>query len=236
MYRSLNAHKIVNTAQTLRNRIHERFPGSGLSKVSDELLGLSNDALVRAEQIARPNLALRISVSTVVIILVVLIVRSLLGLNIELKPRTLSELAQLIEAGLNDIILLSAAIFFLVTFENRLKRAKTLKAVHELRSLAHIIDMHQLTKDPERLMAQDRFGDTPSSPKRIADPIQLTRYLDYCSEMLSGVSKISAVYVQNFQDATALAAVNEIESLAASLSQKIWQKIMIILSSATRAA
>ena len=28
---------------------------------------------------------------------------------------------------------------------------RALKAIHELRSIAHIIDMHQLTKDPERI-------------------------------------------------------------------------------------
>jgi hypothetical protein len=54
------------------------------------------------------------------------------------------------------------------------------------------------------------------------------RYLDYCSELLSLTSKVAALYVQHLNDAVVLAAVNDIESLAASLSHKIWQKIMII--------
>ena len=40
---------------------------------------------------------------------------------------------------------------FLVTLEVRLKRRRALAAIHELRAMAHIIDMHQLTKDPDRI-------------------------------------------------------------------------------------
>ena len=71
---------------------------------------------------------------------------------------------QVLESAINDVVLLGAGLFFLMTLETRIKRRRALKAIHELRSLAHIIDMHQLTKDPERLIHPDR--DTASSPKR----------------------------------------------------------------------
>ena len=58
----------------------------------------------------------------------------------------------LMEAGINDVVLIGAAIFFLLSFETRYKRQRALKAIHELRSIAHVIDMHQLTKDPHRIM------------------------------------------------------------------------------------
>ena len=96
----------------------------------------------------------------------------------------------------------------------------------ELRALAHIIDMHQLTKDPEMVLGE--HPPTESSPARNLTPFQLNRYLDYCSEMLSLVSKIGALYVQSFPDAQALAAVADIGNLTTELSQKIWQKIMIL--------
>jgi hypothetical protein len=86
--------------------------------------------------------------------------------------------------------------------------------------------MHQLTKDPERMVAQ--MAATPSSPKQNLSPGELGRYLDYCSEMLSLIGKLAALYVQKFDDPVALAAVNEVEDLTTSLSRKIWQKIMII--------
>ena len=111
---------------------------------------------------------------------------------------------------------------------SRVKRRRALKAIHELRALAHIIDMHQLTKDPERVMSPG--GETASSPKRKMKPFALGRYLDYCSEMLSIVGKIAALYVQNFDDNVVLASVNEVEALTTGLSRKIWQKIMILHS------
>ena len=117
---------------------------------------------------------------------------------------------------------------FLVTAETRIKRRRALKAIHELRALAHVIDMHQLTKDPERLVA--RLRETASSPKHNLTPAELGRYLDYCSEMLSLIGKLAALYVQKFDDPVALAAVNEVEDLTTGFSRKIWQKIMIINS------
>ena len=92
--------------------------------------------------------------------------------------------------------------------------------------------MHQLTKDPERLRA--RQVSTPSSPKQNLTPAELGRYLDYCSEMLSLIGKLAALYVQKFDDPVALAAVNEVEDLTTSLSRKIWQKIMIINSNSIK--
>src|SRR5262249_44355263 len=135
---------------------------------------------------------------------------------------------QLSEASLQDLVYLGIAIYFLTTLEGRLKRRRALKAIHELRAMAHIIDMHQLTKDPERVMGAGTGADTPSSPARSMTGFQLSRSLDYCSEMLSLLRKWAAIYVQDFTDAVTLAAVNEVEDLCNGLSRKIWQKIMIL--------
>ena len=43
MYRALDAEAIVATCETLRKRIAERFPGSGLSRVSVELLAVARN-------------------------------------------------------------------------------------------------------------------------------------------------------------------------------------------------
>jgi len=60
---------------------------------------------------------------------------------------------------------------------------------------------------------------------------ELQRYLDYCSEMLSLVGKVAAIYAQSFDDGVALASANEVESLTTGLSRKIWQKIMVLNNS-----
>ena len=227
MYRSLNADNIIKTAQQLHQRISERFPESGLRKVSEELVAEAQQASLTARWLAAPNTKIRIVSILIVVALFALAASTLLALNrrVELFS-SVSDFLQGVDAGVNELILIVAATYFLLGWETRLKRKRALRAIHVLRSFAHIIDMHQLTKDPERLDA--RKGDTPSSPRRTLTPFELTRYLDYCSEMLSIISKIAALYVQDFDDATTLAAVDEVEDLTGSLSQKMWQKIMIL--------
>jgi hypothetical protein len=144
----------------------------------------------------------------------------------EVSKVSLIELVQGLESGINDVIFVGAAIFFLASLESRIKRARVLAAIHELRALAHIIDMHQLTKDPERVLREG--PDTPSSPERTLSRFELGRYLDYCSELLSLLGKIAALYAQYTNDAVALSAVDQIEDLTSGLSRKIWQKIMVL--------
>jgi hypothetical protein len=233
MYRSLDSEKILGTIGTLGRRIDERFPGSGLGRVCQEMLTIAGESQKRTEWIAKPQRALRVFTGGMVTLLVGALLYVLAGAAWPRGGFDLVVLVQVSEAGLNVFLLLSAAILFLVTAETRIKRRRALKAIHELRALAHVIDMHQLTKDPERLLAG--MAKTPSSPKHNLSPAELGKYLDYCSEMLSLIGKLAALYVQKFDDPVALAAVNEVEDLTTGLSRKIWQKIMIINADAVKA-
>lgn len=226
MYRSLDSEKIVDTIGTLGKRIDERFPGSGLSRVCQELLTIAGESQKRSAWIAKPHKSLRLAVGVLITIIAVGFFLVLANSPLPRGGFDLIMLVQASEAGINVFILLSATVLFLITAEARVKRGRALKAIHELRALAHVIDMHQLTKDPERLLT--RGAGTPSSPKRDLSPAELMRYLDYCSEMLSLIGKLAALYVQRFDDPVALAAVNEVEDLTTGLSRKIWQKIMIL--------
>jgi hypothetical protein len=86
--------------------------------------------------------------------------------------------------------------------------------------------MHQLTKDPSSIISVG--GKTASSPARTLTRFELTRYLDYCSEMLSLASKVAVLFAQEFPEPTVTDAVSDIERIAAGLAQKIWQKIIIL--------
>lgn len=44
-------------------------------------------------------------------------------------------------------------------------------------------------------------------------PYQLTRYLDYCTELLAINSKLAALHVQCLQDSEVQKTVDEVESL-----------------------
>ncbi|HEX8284681.1 MAG TPA: hypothetical protein VF588_15055 [Pyrinomonadaceae bacterium] len=229
MYRSLDSEKIIETIGTLCRRIDERFPDSGLGRVCRELLTVAGESRERSAWIAKPHRSLRVAAWLLVVVILGGLAAVLANSAWPRGGFDLVVLVQVSEAGLNVTILLGAAVLFLATAEVRIKRGRALKAIHELRALAHVIDMHQLTKDPDRLPASGKA--TPSSPKRTLSAPELIRYLDYCSEMLSLIGKLAALYVQKFDDPVALAAVNEVEDLTTGLSGKIWQKIMILNAS-----
>src|SRR5262245_43502381 len=125
--------------------------------------------------------------------------------------------------AISDLVYAAIAIFFLWSFPERLERSRLLALLHQLRSTAHVIDMHQLTKDPEQL--KPSFRPTAKSTKLDMTRDQVERYLDYCSEMLSLVGKTAALCAEESRDSVILDSVSTIEILTVGLSRKIWQKI-----------
>lgn len=230
MYRTIDARAVVTTVSTLRDRVVERLPGSSLARVAEELREVALQSAERAAASARPLLGLRLVMALVWLLLVAGLGFGLTSLRLSLAVQSVAELVQAIESLINDVVFLGIGLVFLVGLEGRIKRGRVLSALHELRSLAHIIDMHQLTKDPDRPVdaARSGGGDTASSPARTLTRFELGRYLDYCSEMLALLGKIAALYAQNSHDPVALGAVDEIEDLTSGLSHKIWQKIIIL--------
>ena len=229
MYLELNPQRIVETTELLHKRIAERFAGSGLSRLALEVADVARAAARVSDFLSRPIVWVRVSVGVAVVLLAAIVVIAVTAVKVDLGGAGFLETAQGVEAVINDLIFVGVAIYFLLGVEQRIKRARALKELHVLRSLAHVVDMHQLTKDPERLLTGARGRqDTASSPKRDMTAFELTRYLDYSSELLAILSKISAIYVQRFNDAEALRAAGDIEDLTVGLSRNIWQKIMIL--------
>lgn len=229
VYRELDPERISETSAILQRRIEERFPNSGLSRIAGELTLVAKAAEQVSAWLARPIIWLRFAVALGVAILAFLVLAALLSVRLDLAGIGFLESAQGVEAAVNDLVFVAIAIYFLLGVEARLKRARALKELHVLRSMAHVVDMHQLTKDPERLTQGERGGsDTASSPRRDMTSFQLTRYLDYSSELLAILSKVAAIYVQRFNDAETLRAAGDIEDLTVGLSRNIWQKIMIL--------
>jgi hypothetical protein len=225
-YRHLDAEQIGATLDRLQKRVSERFPDSGLSGVTGDLVDFSREAFDVVAYLKKPNWPIRLGVGTVIGVMSAVLVAAALRVRLPGQVDRLSELVQMLESAINDIVFLGIGVYFLVTIESRIKRRRALNALHQLRSVVHIVDMHQLTKDPERLMAP--HADTASSPERSMSPPELGRYLDYCSELLSLTSKIAALFVQDFNDPVVLSTVNEIETLVTGLSGKIWQKITLL--------
>lgn len=226
MYKRLHIEKLIDTLEVLRARVLERFPEASLAKVCDELLIIANNSKDRIAWIARANKPVRISVSVVFILALAGIWISAHNVEIQVKKPSSSDVVQIIDAFLSTLVLLGGSSFFLFSLESRIKRQRALNALHELRAIAHVIDLHQLRKDPYSSLNETQS--TPSSPARDLNAFQLRRYLDYCAEMLSLVGKLAALYSQKLPDADIVSAANEIEILCSTMSQKVWQKIQAL--------
>jgi hypothetical protein len=224
--RSLDPAQISATIERLSRRCAIRFPNSGLSTICQNLLDVARHAAETAAWIDRPLVTLRIAIALLLVLIVAGLAVTVTAIRAPTAPLSLTELIQVIESGVNDLVFVALGVFFLVSIETRMKRRRALRAIHELRSIAHVIDMHQLTKDPELVL--HRGQGTGVVARRTMTRFELTRYLDYCSEALSLTGKVAALYIQNFQDEVALQAVNEVEDLTTGLSRKIWQKLTIL--------
>lgn len=229
-YRRLDSQEIIATVKTLQHRIETRFPHSSLGKICAELLRVAEENVTRVQWIQRPHLPLRVAVVILSVAMIAVVTDLVLHLH-QFQVSDYVNFIQALDASIGSIVFIGAAILFLVSWENRIKCDRALKAIHELRAMAHIVDMHQLTKDPENYFGR---GHRPASPpKREMTPFELNRYLDYCIDSLALISKIAALYVQGFRNPVLMDAVDDVEDLTTGLSRKIWQKI-IVLDNLTR--
>lgn len=224
----LNPDMLVETVIKLEKRIYERFPQSGLLQVCREMIALTRECSNLARRLRPPIWPLRFFIFGGAVLLIGLVIWAITQMitHFSLKADGVPDLLQATESAINELIFLAIALFFMVGMEARIKRRVALSALHRLRSIAHVIDMHQLTKDPAILLSgQER---TASSPERTFSRYELSRYLDYCSEMLALNAKTAALFAQNTEDEILLNAINDLEQLTQGLSAKIWQKIMIL--------
>jgi hypothetical protein len=221
-FRSLESNKIIHTITELHDRICQRFPRSDLAAVCEELMVVAKETEAKAQAVNAPNYPLRAIILILIGAagtLIYFVVRA-----IQLRPAEveLFGLFQGLEAGTNLIIFISVAIFFLFSLESRLARTRALSDLNELRSIIHVIDMHQFSKDPSELLSADSTEGMTRT--------DLTRYLGYCSIMLSLGAKLAALYAQKLPDEVVIDAASDLQNVAGGLSLKIWQKISILES------
>lgn len=224
MYRSLKPDRVTETIEALARRIGERFPGSGLWGVCNDVVQLSRQTAQRVVEVSRPHWGLRLVLALIQLVtLVGLYFLAQFALSLRASDE-LSDFLQGFDAAVSLAIFVGGAGLFVWTLEARIKRERALRALHELRAIVHVIDMHQLTKDPSMLGA----ARVSSSPERNMTPFELMRYLDYCSELLSLTAKLAALFAEKNSDHVVVDTVGDIERLTSALSAKIWQKISMV--------
>lgn len=221
----LDIEKTIKTIERLTLRISDRFPDSSLYQVCIKLKRVAERSEIQIKKINRPFYIFRITFIILCLISLLFFYTAIKELHIkDFAIKSISDLTQSAEATLNAIALIGASFFFLYKLEDYFKRKIIFKVFHELRTIAHVIDMHQLTKDP----LANNTESTSNSPVRELSQFELYRYLDYCSEMLSLTSKVAVFYANENRDEVIVNSIHEIEILTSTLSRKIWQKITLI--------
>jgi hypothetical protein len=221
-YRSLESNKIIHAITEVHDRICQRFPKSDLAAVCEELLVVAKETEAKSQAVNAPNYPLRGIILVLIAAVGTLIYFGVRAIQLRPAEVELFGLFQGLEAGTNLLIFTSVAIYFLFSLESRMARTRALSDLNELRSIIHVIDMHQFSKDPSELLsAESTEGMTRTD---------LTRYLGYCSIMLSLGAKLAALYAQKLPDAIVIDAASDLQNVAGGLSLKIWQKISILES------
>jgi hypothetical protein len=225
----LVAQHVGATVEQLERRIHARFGERGLTKAARDLRQLV-DAVDRGtdqshRRFLRTTLAAR-GISIAILVATVATLTFSLRSAIINGLDNSSDWIPLIESVINDLVFSAIAVLFLWAFPERRERRTLLELLHRLRSLAHVIDMHQLSKDPEQV--QPTYVRTAESVSHGLDADQLHHYLDYCSEMLSLTAKTAALCAEHSADEVVLDTISTLETLTTELSNKIWQKISLL--------
>ncbi|MFK7789706.1 MAG: hypothetical protein AB8C95_09480 [Phycisphaeraceae bacterium] len=220
----LEPDRIVMTIELLAQRIETRLPKRNLAKVAHDTRAAAAEAVSLAKSIPEPIIWIR--VVSAVLALVMIAVTAKLAYHLKFTQSDGWAMLDGINSGISTLIYLGLAVLFLLTLEMRIKRRRALRALQELRALAHVIDMHQLSKDPQ--WHEHRESSPWDKESEHMDPYLLGRYLDYCVDLLALIGKLAALYAQNSQDGVVLQAVEEVENLTSTLATKIWQKIMLI--------
>lgn len=220
---------VVTTIDRLHERMTARFPTRSLPALALELREVATDVAATSARWRRWSRVVQVACRVLMVLLVVLAIVALTlitrGILAE-GPQHSFEWVPLIESFINNVIFVGAALFLLHALPARLGRGHLLEVLHRLRSLAHIIDMHQLTKDPERLRTD--FRATSASVDPDLDRAGMEHYLDYCSELLSLTGKVAALCAEQSTDDVVLTTVSTVENLTTELSRKIWQKIALL--------
>ncbi|GAA2469488.1 hypothetical protein [Terrabacter carboxydivorans] len=235
-YERLDGSEVRAVISFLGERIDDYLPRHPGLRAATEELGKVVDGLRDRGRSAPRQRAALLLVSRVLILVVAAV--SFVAVVIAVRDAVARagklaafEWLPVLESLINDLVFAGIAIWFLLSLADRVVRNDLIHRLHHLRSLAHIIDMHQMSKDPAAVLGRAPSA-APEDPDRISPRTMSARdyglYLEYCSELLSLTSKAAALCAEESTDALVLDTVSEIENLTTGMSRKIWQKISLL--------
>jgi hypothetical protein len=225
----LDAPTVIATIDQLGGRIRARFADRGLPKAAAELRSAATEVTELGVHLRGRLRVLRWTAraASVLVALGMALVLVVAARDADLSGSVRSvDWVALVESTIQTLVFGGLTLLFLTALPDRLERRHLLRRLHRLRSLAHVIDMHQLTKDPERLRSD--FEPTDATVAVDLTRAEMQHYLGYCSELLALVGKVAALCAEDSQDGLILETVSDIENLTNGMSRKIWQKISLL--------
>jgi hypothetical protein len=225
----LDAPTVIATIDQLGRRIRARFADRGLPKAAAELRSAATEVTELGAHLRGRLRVLRWTAraASVLVALGMALVLVVAARDADLSGSVRSvDWVALVESTIQTLVFGGLTLLFLNALPDRLERRHLLRRLHRLRSLAHVIDMHQLTKDPERLRSD--FEPTDATVAVDLTRAEMQHYLGYCSELLALVGKVAALCAEDSQDGLILETVSDSENLTNGMSRKIWQKISLL--------
>ena len=221
----LDPARIIETAEKLARSIGASLPGSVLAGLAVELVRIARDTDRQVRQARRPILVIRIASVTA-------IGCGLLGIGFLLNRihfrwefgSTFTELFEVTGAAVNFLVMLSGALWFLVTFENRVKCNRALASIQELREFIHVVDATQLYYTPDMY---DEGGSSANKLRRFDHT-----YLLYCSQILGLVGNLAALHTRGAAGDSIMRASADVEMFATALTGKLYNKAEFVRLSA----
>jgi len=212
----LDPAKIIEAAENLARRVNDRFPESHLASLAVKLAEIARVTNERARQAARPIYSIRLACLAAVCVCLL----GLFNLTRHVHPRwefsTIGELFEAADAGFNLVVVVTGAIWFLITFETRVKRKKALAFIGELCEFIHVIDLTQLYFTPEIYKADTEASQAPSR-------FDYT-YLLFCTQMLAVIRNLALIYTRDVSSDSIWRAAIDVEMLAVAVEAKLFSK------------
>ena len=222
----LDPAKIIQAAENLARSVDDKFPGSDLASLTAALAGIARATDERVREALRPIYAIRAASFLATGISLLALWYLVRHIRTRFEFGTITEVFESTDAGFNLLILLAGALWFLITFEGRVKRKKALEFIGELREFIHVIDTTQLYYTPD-LYKPDRAGSPSTSD------LDHT-YLLLCGQMVAVISNLASIYARGAPGDSVLRAASDVEMLANAIGVKLLSKAKSVrVSSAT---
>lgn len=223
------------TAKRLVERVQDRFGEDDLTGIARQVSQVAVASEKRISRALRVGFIIRLLTWPLVLGSVLGVASWIGSLGLTIRVNDAGDLAQSLDSVFQLMLVLGAGIWFLLSIGTKVQRRSLLEALQELNKLAQVIDLVQLDKDPDRLYfsTEQRTAKSPTLGKANT-AFLLSRYLDYCAELLSVLGKVACLYRERIDDEVVLSRLGDFDRLTNQLRTNIGAKMGLISHSQSK--